>query len=434
MSSSHNSPGRQHATGFRTQPVDISHFRSMMTAWQHVGSALALSVFTACATPDPLKPPTVEAGVIALERLDTGLPIVTITTHDSGTRINREVFSSAHISINAPDNSDRAYTGQGQIRGRGNTSWRKPKKSYRIQLDEAHDLFGLPADRDWVLLANHQDPTMLLNTIALQLGQRLGIPFTNHSVHVELVLNGVYQGSYVLTEQIEVGPGRVDVQDGILVEMDNHYDSSPKFTTSAFGLPIMIKHSGTMDTSSIRELFNTIEGSLVDSDMPPTHRDLLDMESLVEYTFLNDFLMNVEMDHPKSVYMHMPPGGKLRAGPLWDFDWGYAYAKVGRDYFTSSSTLPYTLQGPGRRFFNALRADSAFAVSYDRYWHEHRAIYSEMGTYIDSMAQVLYRSQRLNFERWQWPDSLEYTTEVQRLRNWWRERVAYFDTDPPRRP
>jgi hypothetical protein len=46
-------------------------------------------------------------------------------------------------------------------------------------------------------LANYKDATLLTNTVTFELGRRFGLPYTHHYFHVEVVLNGVYQGSYV---------------------------------------------------------------------------------------------------------------------------------------------------------------------------------------------------------------------------------------------
>ena len=89
------------------------------------------------------------------------------------------------------------YEGRGRIRGRGNSTWEwYPKKPYRLKLDEKAEILGLAADKDWVLLANYRDPTHLMNTFVFEMGERLGIPFPNHTRYVELTINGDYKGLY----------------------------------------------------------------------------------------------------------------------------------------------------------------------------------------------------------------------------------------------
>lgn len=71
------------------------------------------------------------------------------------------------------------YSGEFRIRGRGNSTWHHPKKPYRIKLDKSSSILGLPEDKDWILLSNYLDGTLMLNAIALKTGQLLELPYTN---------------------------------------------------------------------------------------------------------------------------------------------------------------------------------------------------------------------------------------------------------------
>jgi hypothetical protein len=392
-------------------------------------AALLMGSTISCSEKPPRSQGQGPTSSVELSRVNTGLPVIAITTNDPQAVIGKDAYVGASISITNPVHPMHSYVGTGAVRGRGNTTWRKPKKPYAIRLDHAHSLFGLPIARHWVLLANYQDPTLLMNTVAFELGQRLGMPFTAHVVHVEVVLNGVYQGSYALTEKIEVAPGRVELEEGFLVEMDTNFDKVPKFTSSRFKLPIMVKYSrpDAWDTISIQRVFDELERALLDPDARPPLHDILDVKGAVEYVFLHDFLMNLESVHPKSVYLYQREGEKLKMGPIWDFDWGYGYAGQGRDYFTQTPGSVPAMNAPGKAFFDRLRSDSLFTVLYGEYWDEHRETYVGMSAFIDSMAQVLASSQALNSEVWQWPDDLGHASEVERMKRWWELRIKQFD-------
>ena len=74
-----------------------------------------------------------------------------------------------------------------QIRGRGNSTWGMPKKPYRLKLTDKQSLLGMPSSRDWVLLANYSDKTLLRNALALDLGAKLGMAWTPRSAFVESI-------------------------------------------------------------------------------------------------------------------------------------------------------------------------------------------------------------------------------------------------------
>ncbi|RYD79642.1 MAG: hypothetical protein EOP53_09330, partial [Sphingobacteriales bacterium] len=88
------------------------------------------------------------------------------------------------------------------IKGRGNSTWGYAKKPYRLKLDSKTSIFGLPKAKNWVLLANYLDPTLMLNSVALKAGQLLSIPYTNSFVPVDVSINGKYMGCYLFTEQV----------------------------------------------------------------------------------------------------------------------------------------------------------------------------------------------------------------------------------------
>ena len=135
------------------------------------------------------------------------------------------------------DNDEWDYEGTGRIRGRGNSTWLwYDKKPYRIKLDKKASILGLAEEKDWVLLANYRDPTNLMNTFVFTAGEKLGMPFTNHTRFVEVTLNGDYIGLYQLTEQVEQGETRVNVADegGILLSLDK--DDGPELAPNDYGL------------------------------------------------------------------------------------------------------------------------------------------------------------------------------------------------------
>ena len=110
---------------------------------------------------------------------------------------------------------------------RGNTTATKIKKPYKMKFKKARRPFGLPEDKTWVLLANFQDRTLVRNQIAYDIGAGLdGLKWTPRGTFVELYLNGVYKGSYQLSESIKIDKNRINIDKnkGIVVEVDKHYE------------------------------------------------------------------------------------------------------------------------------------------------------------------------------------------------------------------
>jgi spore coat protein CotH len=359
------------------------------------------------------------------------LPIIIINTVNSAPITSKENYTTADIRIIDSHNESYCLETTTEIRGRGNTTWGYPKKPYRIKFFEKQSLFGYQKAKSWVLLANYQDPTLIMNTIAFELGQRFGLPYTNHYVHVELVLNGVYEGSYVLTEQVQVGKGRVDIDEdnGFLVELDVYYDEDPKFRTSRYDLPVMIKSPEDLgDYSFVENAINELETALSSDSFPESgYRDLIDMDTFIDYLLITEIVRNGELGHPKSTYMYKDKNGKISMGPLWDYDWAFGYAGGGHTYFTTADGRIM-----GHSFFARFFDDPVFRTKYKERWNEkYEDIFSmgEEGNYLDMMAVSLEKSQRENYRVWQWKDAVNYSHEITKMKIWWNDRISYLNEE-----
>lgn len=362
----------------------------------------------------------------------TGLPVIRIDTENNQPITSKEDYLQMNIQVVDPENPDHDFVRsefEDQIRGRGNSTWTYPKKPFRIKFDKKRSMFGLTAAKSWVLLANYQDPTLMLNSITFELGQRFGLPFTNHYVHVELFLNGEYQGSYVLTEHVQVGEGRVDIDEdaGFFVELDTYYDEDPKFTTAHYALPVMIKSPEDLTDPAgydfVQDAIHILETAMIGPSFPDSgYRNLIDMGTFVDFLLINQFVMNVELIWPKSMYMYKDAGGPIGLGPLWDFDWAFGYGGIGHQYFLQANSL--VAMHP---FFSRFFDDPVFVARFKERWASVQEELAEMPQFIEALAKRLERSQAQNF--WKWPATQNngHDREIEDLLRWWRERIDYLD-------
>jgi hypothetical protein len=183
--------------------------------------------------------------------LEEGVPHIYIDTENNSPIDSKENYLSATLTIDGKKKY-KDFTGKTKIRGRGNSTWYYPKKPYRIKLNSKASLFDLPAEKNWVLLANYLDETHLLNAVALKIGKLMQMPFTNNIIPVEVTLNGEYQGCYMFTEQVEVGSNRVNVgEDGLLLNLDTQYEDPWQFISSTFNLPVLVKYPDLKNNSKI---------------------------------------------------------------------------------------------------------------------------------------------------------------------------------------
>ena len=144
------------------------------------------------------------------------LPVVYINTNDGQDVTSKEEYVKGTCSIQGNSeftNETQLYTGDIKIRGRGNYTWEHPKKPYKIKLDTKTDLFGMGANKHWVLIAEYVDPTHVRNGVMPQISETLGMEYTATNQPVVVMLNGEYHGLYHLSENVRIGKERVNIFD-----------------------------------------------------------------------------------------------------------------------------------------------------------------------------------------------------------------------------
>lgn len=362
-------------------------------------------------------------------RIGSDVPVVRINTVETVDEVpDKENYLKATISIDGrgvvPD-----FTGDVSIRGRGNTTWQKPKKPYRLKFDKKTELGGLAKAKNFVLLANWIDPSEMRNAVAMRIGEMLSIPYTNSMVPVEVYFNDDYRGTYMLTEKIGINGASVDIDEdeSVLFELDKYFDEEWRFKTPNFNLPAMIKDPDMTDElfSEWQADFNHMEDT-VDSYVLGGEDhvwDEIDIDSAVRYFMVYNLVLNCEIRYPKSVYMYKTKGRKYHFGPLWDFDWAFGYL----------DPLQHTLVEdgdnlPGRIFFTTLMKHPDFIKEYAHVWDEFKPRIPELFEFIDDYAAHINASGHRDALRWPERDEkimADHEQSLVELKEWLRERIEY---------
>jgi hypothetical protein len=366
-----------------------------------------------------------------VDRVIDGVPILNISTLGSQEIKSKTDYLSATISIRSKQVYEPIMLDT-EIRGRGNSTWFYRKKPYRIKLKTATSLFGLSADKDWVLLANYLDGTFTLNAVAMQIGALLEMPFTNHIIPVELNLNGKYQGLYLLTEQIEVDKDRINIgNDGLLLEFDSYYNESAKFKSEKYDLPVLIHHPEITNPNQIQEIkdeFTKLE-SLINSQSFPNNNylDQFDADAMAKYFIVYLLTDNQEINHPKSTYFYKPKNGKYTMGPIWDFDWAYNYEDGNRYFTNSQATLFWNPPSKGTIFFSRIMTDPKIRAIVKLKWIEFRATkFNQLLSFIDSYSNNIATARNNDFELWN-RGNPNFKEEIEKLKGWLQNRAIYID-------
>lgn len=340
--------------------------------------------------------------------------MIEIITEDSVAVTSKTDYTSATIKVTGLAQSEGIET-LCKIRGRGNATWKDyPKKPYKIKFDTKISLFGFPANKDWVLLAEYCDKSLLRTAYMCEVSKAIGIDYTVNYQHVSLTLNGEYQGVYVLTDQVEKGKDRVAISDeGFLIEDDNYYEEELFFFTSGdnyhytFKYPNPNKGKIVADDDNyvfIRDFINDMEEALraipVDCE---TYKSFVDIESFAKWYVAAEVTGNWE---PNLFYALPSRSGKLKILPMWDAEWSLGLASKGNEQDPNGwFRHPYEPEFDihiwnGRKYFKYLFKDPSFMEEVLRVWQDYLFREEIVTLAIRAKREEIHEVQKENFERW----------------------------------
>ena len=402
-----------------------------------------------------------------------GPPVPTVVTFTAPVISHLDITTDGGVAVNSKDpaqyrpctvkvsgeEKDYAMEARGKIRGRGNSTWNwYPKKPYRIKLDVSSPFLGMAPNKDWVLLADYRDVTHMMNLVGFYLAQELGLPFANHVRYATVTLNGEDLGLYMVTEQVEEGGHRVqlDPEEGILLALDinDGPDDRPRatdnFFSNVFWMAAAVKYpedATKADRDRVREEFAFLERTIESEDWAAVKREL-DVESMAKYILIQEIISNVEMDNYPSMrsgFIHRhDDSSRWVMGPLWDCDGGFNYnwsdmydsRGRGHTYFESYRTLifgsdPYYRTGAygstPSDFFCCLFGMPEFVRLIRQLWIDNQT--SLLSGLLDCLAEtetLIGTAAQADMDRWG-IDRYVHAEEYRKLRAWLTNRFRYLD-------
>jgi hypothetical protein len=178
-----------------------------------------------------------------------------------------------------------------------------------------------------------------------------------------------------------------------------------------------------------------------------------DEASFIDYFIVNELAKNVD-GYRISTYLYKDKqtrGGKLFAGPVWDYDLAFYNA----NYCRGSDAVGWAWQFNGvcpgdfsqvPFWWNQFQSDTTFQANFRCRWKQLRATSLSdlrINQLMDSVVSLTEEARMRHFLRWPvlgqyiWPNvqpvPVSYSGEIQQLRNWFAGRVAWIDQNLPNR-
>lgn len=392
------------------------------------------------------------------------IPEIHITTQNNAQITSNEDYVSGRLTLKTFDSNNIELSpianASMQIRLRGNSTLFMPKKPYKIKFTTKTALLSEYAQKDWVLLANFTDQTLIRNYLAYNLGNDIGMEFSPMAKFVDVYINGQYQGNYLLSDQVEVSPNRVNVEEGsssldtgYLVELDMRileYEKKHLYISDNYfkinEVPFVIKSPNQYDSNYsiyqkyfIEDYLKTFYDTLKNKN---DYSHLIDDSTFIDWFIVEEVFKNVDSGY-SSVFMYKDKNGLLKMGPVWDFDLSTGNQGHEKDPNMRGPEGWYTSLDYKNIFYYYLMQYPSFRQKLKIRWNEIYELH--LITLLDKIYQAsdsITRSRYDNFVLWDiigknndWytaPEVLNITTyegQVQFLYSYLNERLNWLNEE-----
>lgn len=403
------------------------------------------------------------------------LPIVVIQT--LGDSIVDDPRITAHMGViqrttglNQIDDPFNAYDGWISIELRGSSSQSFPKKSYGFETQKANGnnnnvaLLGMPKENDWILHGPFSDKTLLRNRFTFEIAAKLG-HYASRTRFCELVINDDYRGVYVLMEKIKRDVNRVDIAPlergdtapeqitgGYILKLDKTTGNGGEGWHTPLNTFIQYEYPAPSDLNDaqrtyIQQYVHSAETVLFRQqyqDPDIGFRAWWDEASFIDFILLNELSKNVDA-YRLSTFLHKDRGGKLRAGPIWDYNLAFGNANYCVGAQTDGWVLNFNHSCPEdgwkiNSWWDRMLMDRKFGEALISRWQTLRqgAWHTDsLLLLLDGLTTELDDAPDRNFQRWDilqqwvWPNFMvmgDHDAEVNYLRNWLLDRLEWMDT------
>jgi hypothetical protein len=422
----------------------------------------------------------------------TNLPLVIINTNGQTILDASKITATMKIiyngtgKLNKPTDPGNIYNGNIGIEIRGAYSASLPQKPYGIETRDKSgnnlnvSLLGMPEENDWVLLANYNDKTFMRNVLAFELFRKMG-HYASRTRLTEVIVNNTYQGVYILGEKIKQDKGRVDISKltnldvtgdnlsgGYIFKID-YYDQWNSWTSNFAPIDYPQKAVNYVyadpdqdklvfqQKNYLKAAVNSFETVLYSSgfaNKTSGYPAWIDINSFIDYFIVNEVSRNVD-GFKKSCFFFKDKdskGGKINAGPVWDFDWAWKNIwDCSTFQATDGSGWSYKINDCPNIWPNSngwtvrLLQDPEFANALNKRYFELRnsfLSFSYLNSFIDSVQNMANEAQVRHYTKWNIlsqsvgapevdPQPGTYIGQVTKFRNWIQTRLTWLDTNMP---
>jgi spore coat protein CotH len=353
------------------------------------------------------------------------------------------------------------YNGRIGIEIRGSSSQSLPKKAYGLTTRKEDNvtnnnvsILGMPGENDWILNSIAYDPSLIRNYLSYDLARSMG-NYAARGEYCEVMINGDYKGLYIFMEKLKIDDDRINI-----VKMTNTDNTVPSLTggyvtkadKTTGGDPVawtMQSYTGTtsylhdnpkpneittQQNNYIRNQFTSLQNAATAQNASITngYPSIIDVPSFIDYILISELASNAD-SYQYSTYFHKDRNGKLRAGPIWDYDLTY-----GNDLFHWGFDRSHTNvwqfdngDNTGSKFWKDLYNNPTFKCYLTKRWKELTATDGPLNYYdvAEKMEQFSkLTSEAMVRENKRWGTIPNQSGEITKMKEWIQARINWINT------
>lgn len=377
------------------------------------------------------------------EYLSNTLPVLYINTENEAPIVDKVNYVQGTYYLDANGCGDYESIGSQeeplalQIKGRGNTSWNRPKKPYRLKLNKKASLLGMPKSKHWVLLAAYGDNFAHgRDYLSFKLSEKMEMSYTTRCIPVEVVLNGDYIGMYFLTEKIRIEDDRVSITEqnngetdpwaitgGWLLEIDNYTEPNQiRIVDEKKNNTVMKITYHSPDSLSqeqltyITNLMHTVHNAVNTDDKTSTEwEQYIDIDGIAQFYVVQEAIDNMWAFSGSSwFYKDHGDSAKLSWGPLWD----NSSALTGRNEHPERIDFLYNESTPlaQNHWIGEIAKFPRFQMAVRKWWKKYRdEVYGTMQDEVDAYEQLVAAALASDYLRWGDATTTRVHTQLQKF-------------------
>ena len=387
----------------------------------------------------------------------------TTAAGDSMLDVRISILDDETRSHHPSDEPDIESAGLIRIRGRSSRHFDKHNYLLRFTKDDgsyaSHEVMGMDSHYEWALHGPYLDKSLIRNYLWYNIAGEM-MDYAPNVRFCEVILNGEYQGLYLMTETITNGDGcRVNVSEpidnntatGYVLRLDQGSKTDLKnisnFTYYTYrigrknrlNINIEYPRSGTLTqemADAIEQDLSDFEKSLYSFDHDTRfygYENWIDVDSFVDYFIINEFTQNYDAG-ALSTFLYKDIGGKYHMA-VWDFNnacGNYEGLPALQPGFQMQDTLWQWMLTKDEEYCQRI-------IDRYRMWRESLLSEDYLMRYIDETIAYLGPAVERNFEVWGYsfegyrpldPDSRNpdsFADAVEDLKSFIRERGDWMD-------